>query len=185
MGNQQARQVEVELTPVNYTPGSAANLEGDLEGIDAALGSGDKAIAYHTAAQAIAIANTWEDLIFDTNVLLTGWTHAVSTALFTSPETALFRAILQLHAEQSGGGTAPFGVRFLFNGVEIPGSARSFEISTNNVSNLMTVAFPFNAVTSQDFKVQVSGSGTMSTVLPATAAAPVTNVSAALEIARL
>ena len=37
MGNQQARQVETELTPVNYTPGATPGVEGDLEGIDAAL----------------------------------------------------------------------------------------------------------------------------------------------------
>jgi hypothetical protein len=39
MGRQQARQVEVELAPVNYTPGLTPGVEGQLEGIDAALGA--------------------------------------------------------------------------------------------------------------------------------------------------
>jgi len=34
-----SKQVEPELSPVNYTEGSGANLEGHLEGIDTALGN--------------------------------------------------------------------------------------------------------------------------------------------------
>ncbi len=39
MGRQFARQVESELTPANYTPGPTPGVEGELEGIDSALGA--------------------------------------------------------------------------------------------------------------------------------------------------
>lgn len=181
-----AKQVGVELTPSNYTPGSSPGVEGQLEGIDTALGSGDKAIAYDTTSQAIAVVNTWQDLTFDTNVDIVGWAHTPGSALFTAPSPAgLFMAICQIHMEQTGGGTNPFALRFLFNGVEVAGSFRSHQIPTNSVTWNLSQAWPFTSVASQDFKVQISGSNTnMRTRLGGVPAAPTTNVSATLSIRR-
>lgn len=178
-----AKQIAAELTPANYTPGSSPGVEGQLEGIDAELGAADRAIAYDTTLQAIAVVNTWQDLTFNTNVDLAGWAHTAGSALFTAPVAGLFIATCQLHMEQTGGGTNPFAMRFLFNGVEVAGSFRSKAISTNSITWILDQTFPFTAVATQDFKVQIAGANTnMRTRLGGVAAAPTTNVSANLVI---
>ena len=88
MGNQQARQVEVELTPVNYVPGVTPGAEGQFEGIDAALaGMGLAKIAGFVVSNA---ADADHDIDTGTGVALAsdGSTLTLAVALIKQIDAA-------------------------------------------------------------------------------------------------
>ena len=123
--------------------------------------------AYDTTLQQIASTNTWQDVTFDTNGEIDGWTHTPGSADFTCPSSGLYGATIELLVEKTGSGSPRSAVRALFNGSEIPGSHNGMDITSNNTSFSLSRTLIFNATAGQIFKVEFSASRTAVRVIPA------------------
>ena len=74
--------------------------------------------------QTLTTANTFQDVIWDTNRVLRNFTHTPATGSATVQTSGLY-AVSALLTEQDATATAAsFSVRLTVNGVEVPGSTR-------------------------------------------------------------
>ena len=106
---------------------------------------------------------TFQDVTFNVNGPLSGWTHVAGSANFTAPSSGLYlvsyRGNIQL-LHPAGINNASAGLRAVFGPAEtpIPGSdsGTAFQISvTNDLITTVTTSFLFNAIQGQDLKLQL------------------------------
>jgi hypothetical protein len=125
----------------------------------AVAGAADFAFAYSTANQAIVLANTFQDLTFNVNKLLNGWTHTVGTNLFTCPSTGNYIGVVVVNTENtSDDGSATAAIRALFNGVEVAGSHAAITINDEDSPKQIARSFQFAGVATQDLELEFSAS---------------------------
>jgi hypothetical protein len=159
---------------INWVPSSAT-----------AAGTNNYVFSFDTTAQAIALINTWQDVIYDTNGEISDWTHTIGTADFTCSTSGLYAATVEANVERTGNAPSA-ALRALFNGVYIPGSHQGMDITSNNTTTPLSRTFLFDAVAGQIFKVQVSSTRTTVSIKPAPApGGGVTAVSSSVTIRRL
>lgn len=123
-------------------------------------GAADYVNSHDTTTQTVAVANTFQDVTFDTNDQLNGWTHTVGTALFTCPTTAIYRVEVRAFVDKTSGASSIAELRTLFNGVEVPSSQQGVEIASNNTTLETTNTFLVSATATQILKVQFTGGST-------------------------
>jgi hypothetical protein len=126
--------------------------------VDASAGGSTGAnyvFAYDTTVQLVAVANTFQDITFNTNAQLNGWTHTAGTASFSCPQTGLY--LIQYAAEIGALLSDDISVRATVNGTEAPGSrsagkialvSRSFMASLN-AADVLRLQFTDSAGTAQ------------------------------------
>jgi len=91
---------------------------------------------------------------------------------------------LQANAEKSAGGNIEFGMRALFNGVEVPGSYVASDVATNNQTVRLIREFMVNATSGQNLTIQIAGSATSVSVLPGPSVGSPTTIPSATIILR-
>jgi hypothetical protein len=139
---------------------------GDLLEGGGAVVSDNYAWVYDTTTQTIALANTFQNITFDTNAELDGWTHTAGTAEFTCNHTGLYEVIITGNVEKAGGGNLEAAVRALFNGVEVPGSHFGMDVTANNTAFVVSRNFMVDAVAGQDLEFQVAANSLNISLLP-------------------
>jgi hypothetical protein len=133
--------------------------------VSSGVTSANYVFAYDTTTQTVATANTFQDVTFDTNAIINGWTHTTSTASFTAAVTGNFTITIDAIANATGG--ASFGIEFRIvkNGTEVSGS-QIYNTAQNNNSPQTITGKCLVAVTSGDvIKVQMTAGKTNGQIL--------------------
>lgn len=135
----------------------------------AASGNGfgtDYAAAYDTTTQTVAVANTFQDVTFNTNVVLDGWTHTASTANFTCATTGKYLVTYSAHIEKTSGGNSTGELILVNNGAQVAGSQAVAIITSNNFINRVSGSMVVSMTATQVLKVQFTGSNTATRIVP-------------------
>lgn len=140
--------------------------------------------AYSTATQAIAVANTFQDVTYNSNSDINGWTHTPGTANFTCGASGLYFVTARAQAQKTNTGSDYISLRGIFNGAEVTGSQGSLDLDTKNVNREVVTNFLFYATTGQVLRIQAASSTTAMSLSPGGSAAA-TRPSAQVTIIRL
>ncbi len=122
--------------------------------------------AYDTTTQTVSIANTFQDITFNTNVELDGWTHTGGTADFVCPETAKYLVEYTINSTKTTGSNSLIEVISLFNGTEIAGSQIGSFSTVNNSNQSASGEIIISGVATQILKFQLTGATVNSTLAP-------------------
>ncbi len=142
------------------------------------------AFSYDTTTQAISAANTYQDIIFNTNGTINGWTHADGTADFIAGASGLYLVTVEGTASKSDAGSDNFEMRTLFNGVEVAGSQSGIDMEIKNIDFHLSSTFLVNATAGQILKIQATSSTNKASINPGGANA-ITQPSAKITIMRI
>ncbi|PIV90239.1 hypothetical protein COW46_05165 [Candidatus Gracilibacteria bacterium CG17_big_fil_post_rev_8_21_14_2_50_48_13] len=93
----------------------------DTWGSSGAAGS-NYVFAYDTTTQSVAAANTFQDVIYDSNGLINGWSHTPGTSVFTAAVSGIYMVNMTGRVAKAGGANTTLSFRGLLNGAEVPGS---------------------------------------------------------------
>jgi hypothetical protein len=122
--------------------------------------------AYDTTTQTVATANTFQDVTFNTNGQINGWTHTASTANFTCNQSGLYlvtyTAILQRTSTSGTRGE----LRALLNGTEVAGSSVGVSLGTNTLPVCVARSIIVNATSGQLLKIQLTGASNTVQLVP-------------------
>ena len=116
----------------------------------------DFVFAYKTGSTEIQDSGTWEDITFNTNGQINGWTHTGGSANFTCPTTGIYECLVKLTIEETDNGSVAMAVRGLFNAVEIAGSHKGVDLNHTNTALPLETNFMFSGTASQILKIQWS-----------------------------
>ena len=112
-------------------------------------------------------ADTFQDITFDTNQFINGWTHSLGTADFVCDVTAKYFVTIEVGLERAGGGQVAANLRCLLDGVEIPGSHFGMDLtSANNTAFSLSRTFILDAVAGKTLKFEVAASTDTVSVAP-------------------
>ena len=150
----------------------------------ASVTEGDYVYSYDTTTQTIASADTFQDVTFNTNGQLDGWSHTTGTANFTAGASGLYLATVDAFATKTLAGAVYFEIIGVFNGTEIAGSESSIDIDPKDITYHIQSAFLFSATAGQVFKIQMASDSTTASIAPAAGIAT-TRPSIKLSIVRL
>ena len=150
-----------------------------------AVANKNYAYVFDTTTQTVVAANTYQDIIFNSNSLLDGWTHTAGTAEFTCAQTGVYMVIVNMSGTQPAStiataesGTPILTVRGLFNGAQIGASDTSIVLSDVPDAPTPSVhTFLMTGIAGQIFKLQMQGTITSVSLSPATTAAGSSSVS--------
>ena len=146
----------------------------------------DYVFSYDTTIQLISVVDTWQDLTFNTNALIQGWSHTTGTNVFTCNNTGIYEAIVIANFETASGSAETANIRALFNGVEVVGSHEGTDLVVNNFNWKLESAFLFNGVAGQDLEIEISGSSTLMGIIASPIAdSPTVNPSAKITIKKV
>jgi len=149
-------------------PVQAASFQGDGSGLtnvsSAALGN--YVFAYNTGAELVAAANTFQDITFNTDAQINGWTHTAGTAPYTSAQTGLYLIQYDAGASATNATGASISVHASLNLTEIPGSQAAVFLSTNSLQvSSISRSFIASINSSDVLTLQVTGSSTGSRLI--------------------
>lgn len=148
---------------------------------------------YDTTTQSVTTANTMQDITFNTNVELDGWTHSASSATFicTLPGKYLVRYDLEITDTSGVAIASTFSalvVRAPSSSIiftEIPGSQGCIQLGIlSNQTLLLSRSFIITAQLGDQFKAQFTGSATTNELISGSGVGT-TKPSASLTIARI
>lgn len=122
--------------------------------------------SYDTTTQTVAVANTFQDVVFSTNAQLNGWTHTAATANFTCARSGLYLVTYHANTSKTAGANSTTEIVALFNAVQVAGSATQVFNTVNNGPLNLQNSFIINATATQIFKLQMTGSTTSTNILP-------------------
>ena len=142
--------------------------------------------SHDTTTQAMSVANTYQGLDFSANEgTFNGWTHTPGTSIFGCNQTGSYDVTVRTKWSKSTGGTASYGVRALFNAAEVTGSMDGEQLAANNQVVGLVTTFSVDGVSGQDLEIEVAGSTTNLSIVPASdPGGATTDVSASINITR-
>jgi hypothetical protein len=108
----------------------------------------------------VATANTFQDITFNTNVLLNNWTHTTSSAIFSGNIDGAHLFTYTATTNRTGNPTSTLEVRALLNNAEISGSQSGGTLTSNNARNEVSNSFIYNIISGDAFKLQLTGDDT-------------------------
>lgn len=115
--------------------------------------------AYDTTTQGVAVPGTFQDVTFNTNQLLNGWTHTAGTASFTAVVGGTFMAHITGEVSKSGGANTSLSLRAVVNGTEVPGS-QSDCAAAASTANTCAANFLATLTVGDIVKIQMTGGTT-------------------------
>jgi hypothetical protein len=115
--------------------------------------------ALHTSSQAISVANTWQELVFERNQDTANWVHAVNTGIFTSSLNATYHVKVSTNIQKTGGTSGSAATRIMYGSNEVTGSYSAYAFSAN---------FAPQEIVSEAFIYLPSGSGIQTQVAATT-----------------
>lgn len=140
------------LDPTDYFPTCVS----DSIGTDKAY-----VFAYDTTSQTISVANSYQDVTFNTNSQLLGWSHSSSSAIFTCNEAGVYQISFAATSEKtSGSGLVNASLRLTKNGAEIAGSQQTFDYATINQSTMQSKTIIATFASGDELRLQYTGAST-------------------------
>lgn len=118
------------------------------------------AYAYDTTNQTVAVANTFQDITFDTNILLDGWTHTVSTANFTGTVAGVYQVCYTATVNRVSTPSVTMELRAAKNGTEIAGSQSVVTLVANSVPQELSNTFLVSVSPGDVLKIQETANTT-------------------------
>jgi hypothetical protein len=105
-------------------------------------GGSDFVYAYDTTIQGISSASTFQDVTFNTNATIDGWTHTTSSADFVCPTTATYLLSYRVAITFTAGvslTTVTGSARLTNNGSEVAGSQSSVQFPIQALSTATAI----------------------------------------------
>lgn len=126
-----------------------------------AITAGNYIYSYDTTTQAVAVANTFQDVTFDTNGEMSGWTHTAGTATFTCNKTGKYNIEYGAAASVTLALTPTTGsIIVTKNGTEISGSQCFTSITSLSASAILQRNFLVSIASGDAIVVRFTGSAT-------------------------
>jgi hypothetical protein len=139
-----------------------------------------------TSSQAIAVANTWQELNYERSQDINSWTHATGTGRFTSSLSAYYNIRMITSLQKASGTNQSGATRMLYNGVEVTGSYSSFTFVSNNVPQEIISEATLFIESGSGIRTQVAGTSTVISVIPGVSvASPTVRPSAKIFITKV
>ena len=113
----------------------------------------------------------WEDLLivinqFNTNIVLTNWTHTASSATFSGLIAGAHLFSYTATTNRSANPTSILEIRALLNGAEISGSQSGGTLTANNAKNEVSNAFIYTIASGDAIKLQLTADDTNAQLAP-------------------
>jgi len=137
-----------------------------ISGTDTAGAQENYAFAYDTTTQTVGASNTFQDVTFNTNGEIDGWSHAASGANFTCPETARYLVSYDAVVQKTAAANATIELIAVLNGVEVAGSQAADLLNSNNRPQSLSKTFIVNATAAQVLKLQMAADSTNAEATP-------------------
>lgn len=150
-------------TAANLTAGTGISITNGAGSISiAATGTGNsnRVYAYDTTTQNVAVINTFQDISFSTNAILSGWTHTAGTSDFVCATSGDYLVTLQVNANLIAGPARFIELIALNNGTQVAGSQIINNLQNNNSVQVVTGTFLVSMVATQVLKFQLAGTST-------------------------
>lgn len=114
--------------------------------------------SYDTTDQTVQIADTFQPVTFNTDVLLNGWTHTAGGSQFTCQQTGIY--LVQYHGvlDQTNELGVVGTIRATLAGNEVAGSALTIDIPASGDSVELSNVFLISATQGQQLVLQLTGS---------------------------
>ncbi|PWU17866.1 MAG: hypothetical protein C5B50_10435 [Verrucomicrobia bacterium] len=141
----------------------ATNFAGNGAGLTNLSGpsAANYVFAYSTSLQAVALANTFQDLTFSHDDVLSGWSHTLGSATYTNGQSGLYLVSYNAQVTTTSTGGTNVTLRATLNGAEIGGSATAASIPTNAPSWVsVSKTFLANVNSADIFTLQMAGPST-------------------------
>lgn len=132
----------------------------------------DYVYAYSTQQQAISATNTYQDVTFNVNGSIDGWTHTAGSADFTCPTTGTYLISYRINMSMNAGislTTITCSGRLSLNGTEVAGHQTSVRFPIQALSTATENLFNTGLVTitaGDIIRVQAAASSTSADVDP-------------------
>jgi hypothetical protein len=146
---------------------NAAKLTGALPAINGAaltntITAANYVYAYDTTTQTAAVANTFQNINFNSNAQTNGWTHTAGTSTFTNAQTGLYLVQYTAEGEITASSSTSISLIAVLNGTEIPGSQSSVSLATASLPTTLSKSFVVSVNTGGILQFQFAGSATTS-----------------------
>jgi hypothetical protein len=145
---------------------AATKFIGDGSELGNLINGGNYISAYDTTVQSVATATVFQDITFDTHLLLTGWTHTPGSAVFTPTEPGIYLIQYTAQPESTAAGASVVSVRALRNAVEVNGSQASVDLDTASQTIPVSRTFICNIPAATTFRLQFAGTTTNNRLAP-------------------
>jgi len=122
--------------------------------------------AYDTTTQGVALANTFQDITFDTNAEIDGWTHTPSGTDFVCGVAGTFQLNYSATTNRNGNPSPTIEFRNRKNGTEIAGSQTSINIVSTNVHQIIGTSAIFTSAINDIITLQMAASNTNGEIDP-------------------
>jgi hypothetical protein len=122
--------------------------------------------ALHTSSQAISVANTWQELLFERNQDTSNWVHSANTGIFTSSLSATYHVKVSTNIQKIGGTSGSAATRIMYGNDEVTGSYSAYAFASNFApQEIVSEAFLF-IPSGSTIKTQVAATTTNFNVAP-------------------
>jgi len=122
--------------------------------------------AYDTTTQVVALADTFQDVTFDTNAEIDGWTHTPSGTDFVCGVAGTFQLNYSATTNRNGNPSPTIEFRNRKNGTEIAGSQTSINIVSTNVHQIIGTSAIFTSAINDIITLQMAASNTNGEIDP-------------------
>lgn len=116
--------------------------------------------SYDTSTQAVAVANTFQDITNGINGQLSGWIHVAGTTSFTNTQSGLYLVHYEAEAMTTTSAASTISLRVVANGTEIPGSQATAFVNTANQVTPISRSFIASFSSGDTLKFQLAGTVT-------------------------
>jgi len=138
----------------------AGNHSGDGSGLTNLPTTLSYVYSYNTTTQTVATASTFQDITFNTDAQISGWTHTAGSAGFTNGPGGLYLIEYAAETATANNSSTTVSLRALLNGTEIAGSQSVTAPGSANQAVPVSKSFIVKIPTSNTnlFKLQFAGS---------------------------
>jgi hypothetical protein len=137
--------------------------------------------AYSTIQQTIINPALWQTITFDAHPFLNGWTHILTTGIFTCVASGIYLILISSEV-RAVGGVQEVMLRGVLNGVEIAGSQILTDIQSTSSTQLISRQFMVTVTIGDVFESQFAGTDTSVRLVASSFSPPATLVPTSSEL---
>jgi hypothetical protein len=124
------------------------------------------AYSYDTTTQTVSVANSFQDITFNTNVLLDGWTHTAGGTLFTGTVGGVYAVNFTATVNRTSTPASTIEIRAVKDGAEVAGSQVGATLTANSVFSEVGNQFLVNVTGGSTIKFQMTATTTAAQIAP-------------------